>query len=76
MKKFLVAMFAVIVVAAIPALAATRYFQDFETGTADWTGVTQVLTGTNGVTSAAGSFHAEAGASASTKFLGYFLVKK
>jgi hypothetical protein len=50
----------VLVLAAIPVLAATHYFQGFETDTFDWTGVTRVASGTGGVTSAAGAFHAEA----------------
>jgi hypothetical protein len=50
----------VLVLAAIPALAAIHYFQGFETDTFDWSGVTRVTTGTNGVLSAAGAFHAEA----------------
>jgi len=50
----------VLVLAAIPVLAATHYFQGFETDTFDWSGVTRVASGTDGITSAAGAFHAEA----------------
>jgi hypothetical protein len=45
---------------AIPVLAATHYFQGFENDIVDWSGVTRVASGTNGVASAAGAFHAEA----------------
>jgi hypothetical protein len=45
---------------AIPVLAATHYFQGFEIDTYDWSGVTRVGSGSSGVTSAAGDFHAEA----------------
>jgi hypothetical protein len=65
-------------VAAIQVLAATHYFQGFETDIYDWSGVTRVASGTNGVPSAAGDFHAEAaftaapGTSAAfTQFGGY-----
>jgi hypothetical protein len=50
----------VLVLTAIPVLAAIHYFQGFETDTFDWSGVTRVASGTNGVSSAAGDFHAEA----------------
>jgi hypothetical protein len=43
-----------------PAVAATHSFQGFEIDTFDWTGVTRVASGTNGISSAAGNFHAEA----------------
>ncbi|HEV8414470.1 MAG TPA: hypothetical protein VGQ49_12815 [Bryobacteraceae bacterium] len=62
MKKFVIPTTAgiVLILAAIPVLAATHYFQGFETDTVDWSGVTRVPSGTNGVTSAAGAFHAQA----------------
>jgi hypothetical protein len=48
-------------VAASPqAFAAAVYSQGFETNTFDWTGVNRVASGSNGITSASGSFHAEA----------------
>jgi hypothetical protein len=64
---------------AIPVLAATHYFQGFETDTNDWSGVTRVATGFNGVNSAAGNYHAEADSTADpnnttgdfTRFGGY-----
>lgn len=45
------------------ASAATPvpYFNGFETDTADWTGADRVASGTNGVNSADGSWHAEVG---------------
>jgi hypothetical protein len=68
----------VLSVGTVTVLAATHYFQGFETDTYDWTGVTQVPSGTNGVTSAAGAFHAEAASAvapnttnAFTRFGGY-----
>jgi hypothetical protein len=62
MKKFVIPTTAgiVLILAAIPVLAATHYFQGFETDTFDWSGVTRVASGTGGITSAAGAFHAEA----------------
>jgi hypothetical protein len=50
----------VVVLSAIQVLAATHYFQGFETDIYDWSGVTRAASGTNGVPSAAGDFHAEA----------------
>ena len=68
----------VLALAAIPALAAIHYFQGFETDILDWNSVTRVASGTNGVTSAAGAFHAEAAFTAApgtsgafTRFGGY-----
>ena len=68
----------VLVLAAIPVLAATHYFQGFETDIFDWSGVTRVASGTSGITSAAGAFHAEAASAAApltsdafTQFGGY-----
>ena len=67
-----------VLMAAVPVLAAIHYFQGFETDAYDWSGVTQVASGTNGVASAAGLFHAEAASAAApgtsgafTKFGGY-----
>ena len=80
MKKIAVLTVAGIVLLAgvIQVLAATHYFQGFETDTYDWNGVTRVASGTNGIPSAAGAFHAEAaftpapGTSAAfTRFGGY-----
>jgi hypothetical protein len=50
----------VLVLSAIQVLAATHYFQGFETDVYDWSGVTHAASGTSGVPSAAGDFHAEA----------------
>ena len=61
----------VFVLAAIPVLAATHYFQGFETDTNDWNGVTRVASGTSGISSAAGAFHAQAADGAFTRFGGY-----
>jgi hypothetical protein len=68
----------VFMISAIPVLAAIHYFQGFEVDTYDWSGATRVASGNNGVTSAAGDFHAEAAYTAApgtsdafTKFGGY-----
>jgi len=44
---------------AIALAAGVTYFQGFETDTYDWVGATRVASGTNGVISAAGAWHAE-----------------
>jgi len=59
MRKITVLVATIVLIATIPALAAIYYFQGFETDTYDWSGVDRVPSGTNGVTSAAGDFHAE-----------------
>jgi len=61
----------VVLLAAIQVLAAIHYYQGFETDTYDWTGVTRVASGTSGIASAAGIFHAEAADGAFTRFGGY-----
>ena len=72
MKKIAVLTAAgIVLVTAIQVLAATHYFQGFETDIYDWSGVARVASGTNGVPSAAGDFHAEAANGASTRFGGY-----
>lgn len=57
------------------ALAAgVSYFNGFETDTNGWTGATRVASGTNGIISASGSWHAEAAAgefAAFTRWGGY-----
>jgi hypothetical protein len=55
------------------AFAATLYSQGFETDTAGWFGVTRVSSGTDGVTSASGAYHAEAptGTGSYTNWGGY-----
>jgi hypothetical protein len=60
MKTAVLTVVGIALVATIPVLAAIHYFQDFETDIYDWSGVTRVASGANGVTSAAGDFHAEA----------------
>jgi len=71
MRKITVLIAGMVLVAAIPLLAATYYFQGFETDTYDWSGVTREADGTNGVPSAAGDFHGEAASGAFTRFGGY-----
>ncbi len=72
MKKIAVLTVAsIVLVAAMQVLAATHYFQGFETDTSDWSSVTRVASGTNSVPSAAGGFHAEAASGAFTRFGGY-----
>jgi hypothetical protein len=50
------------------AVTPTPYFQGFETDTFDWSGVTRVASGTNGVPSADGDWHAEAAPGAFTRW--------
>jgi len=49
-----------VLLTSISLLAAIHYFQGFEEDIYDWSGVTRVSSGTNGIASAAGAFHAEA----------------
>jgi hypothetical protein len=54
---------------ASAAPAATLYSNGFETNTSDWSaGVSRVPTGTNGVTSASGSFHGQAAGNPASSF--------
>jgi hypothetical protein len=54
------------------ASAATIYSNGFETNTTDWQPpATRVASGTNGITSASGSFHAEAGGAPFSRWGGY-----
>ncbi|HEY6122953.1 MAG TPA: post-COAP-1 domain-containing protein [Pyrinomonadaceae bacterium] len=46
-------------VLSIGGLAFAAFFQSFETDTAGWTGATRVSSGTHGVPSKTGAFHAE-----------------
>ena len=78
MRKITVLVATIVLIATIPALAAIYYFQGFETDTYDWSGVARVPSGTNGVPSAAGDFHAETAFAAApdtspafTRFGGY-----
>lgn len=77
-NAFLIVAGLALVLAGASALAATQYFQGFETDTYDWSGVTRVPSGTNLVPSAAGNFHAQAASApnpstsaAFTRFGGY-----
>jgi hypothetical protein len=47
------------------------YFQSFETDSAGWFGATRVMSGTHGVVSKIGAFHAEDGGGAFTRWGGY-----
>lgn len=53
------------------ASAGQIYFNGFEVNDTDWTSATRVASGTNGVTSATGSFHATSSAAAFTRWGGY-----
>jgi hypothetical protein len=53
------------------AATPTPYFNGFETDTFDWSGADRVPSGTNGVASATGAFHAETDEGAFTKWGGY-----
>ena len=70
-KKMAVLIAGITMMATVTVLAATYYFQGFETDTYDWSGATRVASGTGGTTSAAGDFHAQAANSAFTQFGGY-----
>jgi hypothetical protein len=48
-----------LLILAAAGLGLGAYFQSFETDTFDWTGATRVMTGTHGVMSKVGAFHAE-----------------
>lgn len=48
-------------VSAPQAFAATLYSQGFETNAFDWNGATRVSSGTDGVPSSSGAFHAQTG---------------
>jgi hypothetical protein len=61
-----------VLLASISLVAAVYYFQGFEEDTYDWSGVTRVASGTGGVTSAAGDFHAEAASAANPSTTGDF----
>jgi hypothetical protein len=63
---------AVVLVLFTSALAFAAYFQSFETDTVGWTSATRVPTGTDGVVSKTGAFHAEdLGSGAFTRWGGY-----
>jgi hypothetical protein len=52
-------MVAAMIVAAAVTVTFAAFFQSFETDTAGWVGATRVSTGTHGVPSKTGAFHAE-----------------
>jgi hypothetical protein len=55
----------------VGGLAFATFFQSFETDTAGWFGATRVMSGTRGVPSKTGAFHAEDGGGAFTRWGGY-----
>jgi hypothetical protein len=56
-----------------PVFAETNFFQGFETDTDDWSDVTRVASGTHGVPSSSGAYHAESEehSGSFTRFDGY-----
>jgi len=56
---------------ALCGLVYAAYFQSFETDTAGWFGATRVMSGTHGVPSKTGAYHAEDGGGAFTRWGGY-----
>lgn len=62
----------VFALSAVGSSAAPLYFNGFETDTSGWpAGATRVASGTGGITSATGSYHATVAAGAYTNFGGY-----
>lgn len=53
------------------ACATLLYTNGFESNTSDWTNTTQVASGTGGITSAGGSFHAEVTSGGFSRWGGY-----
>jgi hypothetical protein len=66
-RSFLV----VVVVLSMSALAFAAFVQSFEFDTFDWTAVARVPTLTNDIPSESGTWHAEAGSGAFTRWGGY-----
>jgi hypothetical protein len=67
-----IAIVSVLLSVAIVFGAGLSYFQGFETDTSGWNGpITRVASGTNGIVSAGGSFHAQVGSAAFTRWGGY-----
>jgi hypothetical protein len=63
---------ALLLTTSAPAFSATIFFNGFESDTSGWTGsVTRVASGTNGIPSASGSFHAQISATPFTQWGGY-----
>jgi hypothetical protein len=73
MKNRIATTFALLSASAFTASAATLYSNGFETDIAGWSTPTRVASGTGGVTSASGAFHATtaAGAGDFTRWGGY-----
>jgi hypothetical protein len=65
-QAFLAAPVLAMAFAAPSQTFAAPYFQGFETDTSGWVGATRVPSGTNGVPSASGGFHAQVGGGAYT----------
>lgn len=53
-------------VLAAPSMATTLYSQGFEVDTTDWSSATRVASGTGGITSASGGYHATAATNGGT----------
>jgi len=71
MKSRIVAL-CVVAVLATSGIAQADFFNGFETDTTGWNaGVTRVASGTNGITSASGSYHAELSGTDYTYWGGY-----
>jgi hypothetical protein len=70
MKKKMWLVAACMILAAVTVTFAA-FFQSFETDTAGWTGATRVATLTHDVPSESGTFHAEDGGGAFTRWGGY-----
>src|SRR5262245_28608344 len=60
-----------ITIASASASASALYSNGFESNTADWQTVTQAASGTGGITSSSGAFHAIANAGDFTRWGGY-----
>lgn len=69
--KVALASVAMLIAGAAQTHAATLYSQGFETNTAGWTGATRVGSGTNGIPSSSGAFHATVTPGAFTQWGGY-----
>lgn len=59
------------IMAASSANAAVLFSQGFETDTADWSSATRVASGTDGVTSASGNYHAQSDSGNFSQWGGY-----
>jgi len=68
---FAVTAFAIAVGGVPTSASAGDYFNGFEVNDDNWFGVTRVPSGTNGIPSASGGFHAEAPPDAFTRWGGY-----